>query len=321
MIDRFNFYDLYGYAIPGLILGVLLWVPYGISTGTVPDSDLGSAVLAVVIGYAIGHVVQILGQAALPSKLRPARIPNSPAQPDARHPSDLIFDSGDRTLSDPVKQRVAEQISREFHLDVRDGAFADDDEGKKRRAQVRNDAFLLCRAALSRSERVSYAEQFEGMYALMRGLTAALAIGGSFQAGWAAKMAWFRGQRAEQVTEAVCIVLFVLIAAAMLMLVVVRVRAPFGQPSRIDSAWLWCVCGLAAVIGCLSAAITISTRASATAWIVVILAATSFFAAFLCRRSHLTFARLFAATVYRDFLLVETSQDQRADKPKPRGSL
>lgn len=49
MIERFNFYDIYGYLLPGATLVGLLWLPFGIITGTWPAAQLSEAVF--VLGF------------------------------------------------------------------------------------------------------------------------------------------------------------------------------------------------------------------------------------------------------------------------------
>lgn len=39
MTERFNFHDLYGDVIPGLTLGGLLWVPFGLDARAWPDFE------------------------------------------------------------------------------------------------------------------------------------------------------------------------------------------------------------------------------------------------------------------------------------------
>jgi hypothetical protein len=54
MIPNLNFYDIYGYLIPGLTLAIVLRLPYGLITGSWPESSWTSALIAVVIGYVLG---------------------------------------------------------------------------------------------------------------------------------------------------------------------------------------------------------------------------------------------------------------------------
>ena len=51
MIDKFNFYDIYGYFVPGLALLAVLWLPFGLLKQGWPSADWGSALVAVVAAY------------------------------------------------------------------------------------------------------------------------------------------------------------------------------------------------------------------------------------------------------------------------------
>jgi hypothetical protein len=55
---------------------------------------------------------------------------------------------------------------------------------------IRDEALFLCRSALIKSKTVSYAEQFEGLYALMRGFSAAFAVAVVYYLGWAYSSLW-----------------------------------------------------------------------------------------------------------------------------------
>lgn len=62
MIERFNFYDVYGYLLPGLVLTALLGLPFWIAGRLTPPAQFASAALAIVIGYVLGHFVQRFGE-------------------------------------------------------------------------------------------------------------------------------------------------------------------------------------------------------------------------------------------------------------------
>src|SRR3989338_1398883 len=57
MIDRLNFYDLYGYLIPGLTLLGFLWLPFHLGTTVRLPSEWASAFAAAVLGYVAGHLL------------------------------------------------------------------------------------------------------------------------------------------------------------------------------------------------------------------------------------------------------------------------
>lgn len=163
MIERFNFYDVYGYFIPGALLIAVLWFPYALVTG-VPSADLAEAAVWIVAAYVAGHVLQIVASKILTSSKR--------AGDRYRAPSDLLLNPATSTFSNDFREKVAAKIKASFDLDV---------SVEKNRGL----AFFLCRNRVIGSKTASYVEQFEGMYALMRGISAAAAVGCAYDIGWA----------------------------------------------------------------------------------------------------------------------------------------
>jgi hypothetical protein len=172
---KFNFYDIYGFALPGFLLLAVLWLPFGLIENRWPDAEFSSALVGVIFAYFAGHLLQTIAHHALPSSL-----------PNGRHPSSVFLDTKDVTFTSEFKERLAEQIYKAFGLNVSLDLSTDaTDEVRKNVDRVRNDAFFLCRSALIKSKTVFYAEQFEGLYALMRGLSAAFAVAVAYYLGWA----------------------------------------------------------------------------------------------------------------------------------------
>jgi drug/metabolite transporter (DMT)-like permease len=165
---KFNFYDIYGFALPGSLLIVVLWLPFGLVEGRWPDAEFSSALLGVILAYIAGHIMQTVAQNSIPSNFL-----------DGRFPSAVFLDNGAGPFTREFRLRLAGQIKRAFDLDI-----APDVSGPAADA-VRSDAFFLCRSALIKSKTVIYAEQFEGLYALMRGLSTAFAVGVVYCLGWA----------------------------------------------------------------------------------------------------------------------------------------
>lgn len=175
MTIKFNFYDIYGFALPGFLLLAVLWLPFGLIDNRWPDAEFSSALVGVIFAYFVGHVLQTVAHHALPSSL-----------PNGRHPSSVLLDMRDGTFTNRTKERLAERIFTVFGLDVSLNLSAEaTDEERKEVDRARNDAFFLCRSALIKSKTVFYAEQFEGLYALMRGLSAAFAVAVAYYLGWA----------------------------------------------------------------------------------------------------------------------------------------
>ena len=169
MSERFNFYDIYGYLLPGGLLLALLWFPFGLLLGQWPPADWGSAVLALGLAYIAGHLIHALSEAAFPSKFKDM-------VGNRRQPSDLLVDNkGEKVLHSRyhlgnMKYRLAEQIERQFGIKI------DVDATWERNSDLgtrRNVAFFKCRSFLIEKKAAVYAEQQQGMYALMRGAGAA----------------------------------------------------------------------------------------------------------------------------------------------------
>jgi len=177
---KFNFYDIYGFALPGFLLVAVFWLPFGLIQKNWPDPQLSSALIGVILVYIAGHVLQTVAHQVLPSSL-----------PNGRYPSSVFLDPTDGTFTDGVKERLAEKIEKLFGLDVSLNQAANATAQQRKEVdRVRSDAFFLCRSALIKGQTVGYAEQFEGLYALMRGLTAAFAIAVVYYLGWAYSSLW-----------------------------------------------------------------------------------------------------------------------------------
>jgi hypothetical protein len=177
---KFNIYDIYGFAVPGFLLVAVLWLPFGLIQKNWPDPELSSALIGVVLVYSAGHLLQTVADQLLPSSL-----------PSGRYPSSAVLDRVDGTFTDKVKERLAEKIGTMFGLDVAiDPPVNATDEMRKEVDRTRNDAFFLCRSALIKSNTVTYAERFEGLYALRRGFSAAFAVAVVYYLGWAYSTLW-----------------------------------------------------------------------------------------------------------------------------------
>ncbi len=176
MSERFNFYDIYGYLLPGGLLLGLLWLPFGLLMGKWPPADWSSAILSLGLAYIVGHILYALSEAAFPSKYKDQ-------SGNKRYPSYLLVDEVQKK-SVPSRYQVgnldylAKQISKQFGIQIEvNSAWSQDLEGR------RSAAFFKCRSFLIERKAASYAEQQQGMYALMRGVGAAFALAGGLYTG------------------------------------------------------------------------------------------------------------------------------------------
>lgn len=178
MIERFNFYDVYGNLLPGIAFLALLWLPFGIARDLWPPTALSSAVAASAFAYMFGHILQSFATNAFPSKAKDSR-------GKRRYPSNFFLDPGQSSFSQRFKEQLAQAVEESFHLDLAINAYGGEGEEVDR---ARRAAFFLCRGFLVREKIGSYAEQFEGLYALMRGLTVSFWLTAPYFFGWAASV-------------------------------------------------------------------------------------------------------------------------------------
>jgi len=175
LIERFNFYDVYGNFLPGLAFLALLWLPFGITQHFWPSTAFTSAVAALAFAYILGHILQSLASTVFRSGARDSK-------GRLRYPSSFFLDPEDSTFPSEFKQRLQKEVASKFGLDLHVSTYSG--EAKAIDAQRRT-AFLLCRGLLVGEEIVSYGEQFEGLYALMRGLAISFWLASAYFLGWA----------------------------------------------------------------------------------------------------------------------------------------
>lgn len=171
MIERFNFYDVYGYLIPGVVLLLCVGLPSLLSGTKVELNEWTALIVGVVVAYLAGHLIQTMAATAMPSSRDPGRRP-------WQYYSATILNPESSGLSAKTKDRLQESIQSWFGLDLSIGKPSDETTGA-----VRQDAFLLARRVVNAAS--NYSEQFEGIYVMMRGITVALWLGIAFTLGWA----------------------------------------------------------------------------------------------------------------------------------------
>jgi hypothetical protein len=157
MIERLNFYDLYGYLLPGAALIAVVYLPFLMAGSPAPSLELSSAVISLILAYLLGHLLQILVR---------------PVFTEGPYPSDtLITGEGKSGFPADFKSELRKLLLDDFTLDVS-------------KAADRATVFESCRYAVQSKETTSYAEQHQGMYVLMRGLAGVSLIGTANQLGW-----------------------------------------------------------------------------------------------------------------------------------------
>lgn len=282
MTIKFNFYDIYGFALPGFLLLAVLWLPFGLIDGRWPDAEFSSALLGVILAYIAGHLLQSVAHNAMPSNFMEG----------GRYPSAAFLDNGAPPFTDEFKRRLADQIRRAFDLEI-----SPETSGPKKDG-VRADAFFLCRSALIKSKTVIYAEQFEGLYALMRGLSASFAVGVAYYLGWA-----FSGQlrflkvfgfmQSWKVSGVVAVA--GIIGALYVLMLVSRNNRDRRAKSAMSALLLMTAFAAGYYLG------LPKVGASEHRYQLLAAAVFSFFAAERCYWGYTYFAKEFAKAVYRDF--------------------
>jgi hypothetical protein len=220
----------------------------------------------------------------------------------------LILDPDDKNLAAKVKSDLATSVKTEFgiDLDVSHGSTGSDEISSNR-----TDAFFLCRSLLIREKIANYAEQFEGLYAMLRGLAVAFGIGAVYLAGWGCSPSvphcLIGGALVIAVTGSIGVLASSLLAAK---------RGPFHPKKASADLWLLgfiliAVFGLGLSFGVAKA---VKVNNLPALWISTLVA---FVASTRCYSGYRAFAMRFAEVVWRDFL----SFKSRPSAPSMEGSV
>lgn len=281
MIEKFDFYDIYGYLLPGVALMMVLWLPFGLVADLWPSAELASAVLLVALAYIAGLLLHGLAAKAFSEEK---------LHPKGRYPSDFILDPdhdffGKSETQDPfvyTKEKAAllAEISNLYgeSLARRDAISTAETTAR------RNRAFLLCRTLLRSKQLASYAEHFQGLYSLMRGLVATSYGGAAYYTGWAL------GAFGPEWRSGVAAVLVVGVLLAIFW---------FGQSQTVSFAL--------GVSGAVPAGIFLSARLQTPPEHALDLLIAAALLLAIARRSYAAYGYWtvkFAETVYRDFYAV-----------------
>ncbi len=302
MIKQFNFYDIYGYLLPGMLLLGLLWLPVGVLTQTWPSQDISNALFMVVLAYIAGHLLQTIAISIVPSKV-------TDKAKHQRSPSDLLLDDSDKKFAKVLKEKIAAQVTKIFGIDLE---ITKEGDGENDISKKRQDAFFQARSYLIAKKSAHYAEQFEGIYGMMRGLGCAFCAGSAYLVGWALSI---RGGAAK-----VWCWIPILVLAAIAFALIFAIAAFFHEPvktmaDRIVAAFLsLTLVGSGYLTGCwrfqpLASSISFPSYAESVLWGAALL---TLFAAVRCFSAYRAFALTFAETVWRDFSAYLSCQENLA---------
>jgi small neutral amino acid transporter SnatA (MarC family) len=181
VLEKFNFYDVYGYLLPGCALLMLLWIPFGIAGIPLKTSDWSSLIVAGAAAYLVGQLLQTLSIGAFPETVHDSG--------RRRYHSCIMLDTVDDTFTKEQKQNLAALVLKISSVDISVQPGVRDEhptpESVAAVDESRSNAFLQCRALLLREKSIGYGEQYEGMLALMQGLSGALLLAFAYTLGWA----------------------------------------------------------------------------------------------------------------------------------------
>jgi hypothetical protein len=273
----------------------------GLAQHKLPSGDWTSALLGAVLAYVTGVILQAFADRALPSTL--GKVGTGKEAYDL-FPSQKILgpydpDYGGPQLSDDIKTGLPALISTKLGVT---GELAIGNQANQEQARRGANAFLLARHYLQLTKVTSYTEQFEGMYALCRGLAAALGLCAAYYFGWALsswEFSWIPTIAYYAITWGVLfsvgVTIFLLVIGKRSLTVSIN-----KQDLKVEllPAIGLLVAGLGGGLG-----LGYRYHASNFASIILLCAAGALLASLRAYRFYKDFTKEFAATVWRDFFL------------------
>jgi hypothetical protein len=160
---------------------MLLWIPFGIAGIALKANDWSSLIIAGAAAYLVGQLLQTLSIGAFPETVHDSG--------RRRYHSCIILDSADGTFTNVEKRNLAAAVKRITDIEIstqwtlKEGA--PDPDSVDAVDGDRSSALLQCRALLLREKSIGYGEQYEGMLALMQGLSGAFLLSFAYTSGWA----------------------------------------------------------------------------------------------------------------------------------------
>lgn len=216
-----------------------------------------------------------------------------------------------QTLNFPpaVKGKIAQLVESQFGLDLEISKKGDQLEksGVTTIDKVRNNAFRLARQVLIQGKAVSYAEQFQGMYALTRGLLAVFALACAYWLGW-----FFATERSAGLRRTAIVLVGVAIPV---LLGIHLLRDKVSQKETKHKLEIAYACVL--IIMFLAVGYVAGVRCYVS-WgksgVLAFMVICALIACFRFKSAYENFAGLFASTVWRDYLAYNV---QSGNCPKP----
>jgi hypothetical protein len=327
MIEKFNFFDVYVYLLPGMAFLGVIWLPFGIVAGKWPPAEWSSALLLLAAAYLVGHVLYYPAKQALPTQSRgiygtrdaqrapassPAEQGESLRRQKLKHPSDYVLDADESSFTSGFKKKLATAIKGRFKGAVQvDPEFAWDTQGPGAQQAERKQralAFMLCRSALVTGKAASYGEQFEGLYQFLRALTLVFLLATVYHLGWTLAL-WNRVPDVSDLAAGVALVGIVLAAVATLV-----------DRNGQQSAWFLIVMLAIALFACphfLKGYLAIKAEGLSKLPLLVGLCLLDALAFSRCLGAYQPLAWEFATAIYRDFYTSTTGQKTGGDGAHP----
>lgn len=307
MIEKFNFYDVYGYFVPGAAFLAVFWIPFGLVRHKWPSSSWTDAIVAAILAYIVGHLLQSIATNAIPSW--EVETPSG----KNRYPSEIYLDHDDKELPEKSKTQIQELMTKQFQLEL-----DVDKNGDDAIDEVRHNAFLLARQVLIQRSAASYAEQSQGMYALTRGLVSVFALGSTYWLGWGV----------AAVLKSSGVINFTILALAASLVILANLsftllRRSSGTPKerRVRKRRFEIVYAVVLLIALYGIGYALGSYFGVTARQGAFLAFLSAWALIVCLRAYgayKSFAGQFAATVWRAYLAANivgpANQDQNRNR-------
>jgi hypothetical protein len=287
LIEKFNFYDIYGYFLPGAVVLLLFWLPIGMARHKWPSGDWTSALLGAVLAYVAGILLQTFADKVLRSTASKVKEGNGVRE---RFPSQQLLDPSG-PLSETIKAGVADAVEDKFG--IKKEKLAVNHEANKEQDGVRNDAFFLARHFLVTAKEAAYVEQYEGMYALTRGLAAAFGMAAVYYLGWA--LSFLGGSLVPEVVY-IAIAVWLVIALLSTIALVLRKKSVLSLEWLASSALLLAVLALGFGMGH-------RYDPSSLSALLLLLALAALLASWRAYRFYKEFTMTFAVSVWRDFFV------------------
>lgn len=306
MIERFNFYDVYGYLIPGFAWLLLLAIPFHLIFRFAALSAT-EFTASLVVSYLAGHLLDGLARQFIPSESH--EIPGADGKPRKEYRSVAVlwdqYPHADK-LSKPVQDALADKFSARFGYDPLKLPFD---------ANAVAQMFFLCRTSLSQAKLASYVEQYQGMNSLTRSLSLAFCTAAVSYTTWTVASAW-----QLRATSARWIAPYAILVAGGVAAFVVRnaINNDAKRYRKTIASFAVTVENLGLLTILVAVAIAFSRWQPLTlrqCYGLAVAAGACWLIALRLRTASESFDESLVSAVYRDFITLETGRDDR--KPKP----